>query len=102
MSDTSMDSVGATPVTIFGRTYQLRGDEDGGYLEELASIVDAKMAEVSEATGTADTLKIAILASLNIADDYLKACEDGTSSESKGVDKRLARMISLLDEALVG
>ncbi len=102
MSDTSLDSVGATPVTIFGRTYHLRGDEEAAYLEELASIVDAKMTEVAEGTGTADTLKIAILASLNIADDFLKAYDDGTSHEGKEADKRLARMVTLLDEALAG
>ena len=103
MSDAATEGVGATPVTIFGRTYHLRGDEEGAFLEELASIVDAKMNEVAEATGTADTLKVAILASLNIADDYLKACDGGTSQSQGGkeADKRLARMVTLLDEALV-
>ena len=91
---------GSTAVTIFGRTYHLRGDGDGEYLTELADVVDRKMREVAEATGTADTLKVAILASLNIADDYLKAGRDGLASGDASREKRLARMVALLDEAL--
>jgi cell division protein ZapA len=97
---------GPTAVTIFGRTYRLRGDGDDGYLKELAELVDGKMREVEAATGTADTLKIAILASLNIADDYLKASQgEGTALPRKSDadrERRLARMVTLLDEALAG
>ena len=90
----------STAVTIFGRTYHLRGEGDSEYLIELADIVDRKMREVAEATGTADTLKVAILASLNIADDYLKASREGVASGDAAPEKRLARMVALLDEAL--
>lgn len=88
------------PVTIFGRTYQLRGGGEQAYLEELAEFVDGKMREIAEGTGTADTLKLAILTCLNIADEYL-AGESQSPSQRKGAeDKRLARMVTLLDEAL--
>lgn len=90
----------STAVTIFGRTYHLRGEGDSEYLIELADIVDRKMREVAEATGTADTLKVAILASLNIADDYLKVSREGLASGDAAPEKRLARMVALLDEAL--
>jgi cell division protein ZapA len=87
-------------VTIFGRTYHLRGGGDGAYLAELADLVDRKMREVAEATGTADTLKVAILASLNIADDYLKASREGGASTDVDSEERLTRMVALLDEVL--
>jgi len=90
----------STPVTIFGRTYHLRGGGGTGELAELAELVDRKMREVAEATGTADTLKVAILASLNIADDYLRASRDGGPSSDGIPEKRLARMVAMLDEAL--
>ena len=92
----------STSVTIYGQTYHLRGNGDPTYLEELASIVDAKMREVAEATATADTLKVAILASLNIADEYFGAGRTPSSSRDADGDKRLARMVTLLDEALAG
>jgi len=89
-----------TPVTIFGRTYYLRGDEDPGYLAELASEVDRKMREVAEATGTADTLKVAILAALNIADDCMQARR--AAGIPAGTEERLQSLVTLLDEALAG
>jgi len=92
----------STPVTIYGQTYHLRGNGNPTYLEELASIVDTKMREIAEATATADTLKVAILASLNIADEYFGAGRTPSSTRDADKDKRLARMVTLLDEALAG
>lgn len=86
-------------VTIFGRTYQLQGEEDAAYLERLAAIVDRKMSEVAEATGTADTLKVAILASLNIVDDYLKAGGPATDG-SPELGSRITQLVARLDAAL--
>lgn len=89
-----------TAVTIFGRTYHLRGESDSEYLSELAELVDGKMREVTEETETADTLKVSILASLNIADDYLRASRGSPASSNKAMNKRLAKMVAVLDEAL--
>ena len=95
---------GPASVTIFGRTYRLRGDGDTEYLRRLAELVDEKMREVESATGTADTTKIAILASLNIADEYLKAGRHAGASadreDGEERDRRLGRLVALLDEAL--
>jgi len=91
-----------TTVKIFGQTYHLRGTEDEAYLNELASLVDRQMRDVVEATETADTLKVAILAALNIADDYLQARRGNEVPLDRETDRRLARMVTLLDEALVG
>ena len=93
----------ATTVRIFGQTYHLRGaEEDEAYLNELASLVDRQMREVVEATQTADTLKVAILAALNIADDYLQARRGNEVPLDRQTDRRLARMVTQLDEALAG
>ncbi|MFC2173566.1 cell division protein ZapA [Acidobacteriota bacterium] len=58
-----------TKVEIFGRLYNLRGEGDSSYLIQLAAYVDQKMRQVAKTTGTVDTLKVAILAALNIADE---------------------------------
>ena len=104
MSDVGTTDRGqsATAVTIYGRTYHLRGDGDQAYLEELASLVDSKMREVADVTSTADTLKVAILASLNIADEYLKASASSAPRETREAGRRLARLVTRLDEALAG
>ncbi len=87
----------ATPVTIYGKTYHLRGGGDSGYLHELAQELDRQMREVAETTGTADTLSVAILAALNIADECLQARRGPVS---KDTERQLGRWVSLIDDAL--
>ena len=99
MSKTAAEREDVTPVTIYGHTYHLRGNEDGAYLVELAALVDRKMREVASATGTADTLKVAILSALNLADDCIQA-RRGVAPVQETADPRLARMVSMLGEAL--
>lgn len=101
MGQLGLEDSRPTPVTIFGRTYHLRGGGDPHYLSELASEVDRKMREVAQATGTADTLKVAILAALNIADECLRARSDVPAGCGDD-EARLVRLVSLLDEALAG
>ncbi len=56
-------------VEIYDQAYNLRGVEDEEYIRELAAYVDAKMREISEATHTVDSLRLAVLAALHIADE---------------------------------
>ena len=59
-----------TTVEIFGQTYNVRGEGDPNYLTELARFVDSRMREVAAKVATVDPMKIAILAALNIADEF--------------------------------
>ena len=69
--DTKYDSApGSTVVEIFGQTYNVRGDGDPDYLTELAQFVDSRMREVAGQVATVDPVKIAVLAALNIADEF--------------------------------
>ncbi|HKR62110.1 MAG TPA: cell division protein ZapA [Thermoanaerobaculia bacterium] len=69
--DAKYDSANAsTGVEIFGQTYNVRGDGDPDYLLELARFVDTRMREVAAQVATVDPMKIAILAALNIADEF--------------------------------
>src|ERR1700687_578718 len=56
-------------VEIFDQAYNLRGS-DADYILKLAEYVDAKMRAVSEQTATVDSVRLAVLAALNIADEY--------------------------------
>jgi cell division protein ZapA len=55
-------------VDIYDQVYHLRGT-DTDYIQRLAQIVDAKMRAVSAHGGTVDSLRVAVLAALNIADE---------------------------------
>jgi cell division protein ZapA len=57
-------------VEIYNQTYNIRSDGDSEYLIKLAEFVDSRMREISSGTLTVDSLKVAILAALHIADEY--------------------------------
>ncbi len=57
-------------VEIYNQTYSIRSDGDNQYILDLADYVDSKMREISSGTLTVDSLKVAILAALHIADEF--------------------------------
>jgi cell division protein ZapA len=85
-------------VEIFDQGYNLRGT-DPDYILKLAEYVDAKMRAVSEQTHTVDSSRLAVLAALNIADEFhlLKRKLDGGTPEGS---KRTRQLIQALDEVL--
>jgi len=56
-------------VEIYNQTYNIRSDGDSEYLTKLADFVDSRMREIASGTLTVDSLKVAILAALHIADE---------------------------------
>jgi cell division protein ZapA len=85
-------------VEIFDQGYNLRGS-DAEYVLKLAEYVDSKMRAVAEQTHTVDTARLAVLAALNIADEYhlLKRNQDGGAVEYL---KRAHHLVDALDEVL--
>ncbi len=86
-------------VEIFDQAYNLRGS-DPEYILKLAEYVDTKMRAVAEATNTIDTVRLAVLAALNIADEYhllKKKLEQGSTS----YQKRAHLLADALDEVLL-
>ncbi len=61
---------GSVRVEIYDQTYQLRGS-DPEYIGKLADYVDTKMRIIAQQASTVDSLRVAVLAALNIADEYL-------------------------------
>ena len=59
-------------VEIYGQTYNVRGEGDPAYLTELAQIVDSRMREIAPQVATGDPTRIAILAALNLADEFTR------------------------------
>lgn len=82
---------GRVDVEIFGKVYTVRGDKDPEYVRRVAEFVDRKMREISQVTDTVSTSRIAILASLNIADELMTLLEE--SEELKVRMRKLTRQI---------
>src|ERR1051325_6664489 len=82
-------------VEIYNPTYSLRSDGDNDYILELAEYVDRKMREISSGTFTVDSLKVAILAALHIADEYyqLKHAQAQTDAQLAARSSECAAML---------
>ena len=105
--DTSSDSAGGVPrdgknvvqVQIPGQQLPLRTEADPKYAIELAEFVDGKMREVTKMLPVASVSKVAILASLNIADELFKERANKQRTGSDYQDKA-AHLMRRLDEIL--
>ena|SRR5579863_10510531 len=85
-------------VEIFDQAYNLRGS-DAEYILKLAEYVDRKMRAVAEATNTIDTVRLAVLAALDIADEHhllLRKVEGGATD----YQRRAHLLVDALDEVL--
>ena len=89
------DASGYITVSIYDQTYHLRG-QNPDHIRQLADLVDSKMRAVAAQGRTVDSLRVAVLAALNLADEL---------SQTSGVDAtqgriRAAHLQSMLDEIL--
>lgn len=89
-----------TPVEIFGGVYHVRGDDETGYLQSLADLVDRKMREVAEHV-KGDTARIAILAALNLADELFQI-QSRQEGERVEIREKVAALTEELTQALEG
>jgi cell division protein ZapA len=88
-----MEANDSTTVEIFGQTYNVRGEGDPNYLTELARFVDSRMREVAAEVATVDPVKIAILAALNIADEFSRY-RNAWVGKTEELSERLSKVIS--------
>ena len=92
-------------VEIYDQTYHLRG-QDPAYIQKLADLVDAKMRAVASHGATVDSLRVAVLAALNIADELLTLEQRHTALTGKveasqsALQTRAHSLTGLLDEVL--
>ncbi len=89
---------GSVRVEIFDQVYNLRGS-DADYIVKLAEYVDGKMRAVSEQTSTVDSVRLAVLAALNIADEY-HLLRRRMEKPSPDAQQRASKLASALDEVL--
>ena len=97
----SMEASSSSPtirVEIYNQTYNIRSDGDTEYIIQLAEFVDSRMREISSGTLTVDSLKVAILAALHIADELhrLKNMHEQADSQLASRSAECAEMLDRL------
>ncbi len=88
-------------VDIHGQRYAIRSALDGAYVCELAAYLDEKMRLAAAELQSADTMRIAVVAALNVADELFRARADSRGVEGRLLD-RTAEIERLVDAVLAG
>jgi len=94
-----MDETRVVTVEINGMRYPIRSQLDPAYVADLAAYVESKMQLAARESPAGDTLKIAVLAALNIADECFRARQEG-SAHRQDFTQRARELERMLDLAL--
>lgn len=86
-------------IEIYDQTYNINSGENEEYAKELAAYVDTKMREIAEATRMVDSLKVAVLAALNISDELLTLRRRQRELEGP-LRQRVEKCVALVERAL--
>jgi cell division protein ZapA len=86
-------------VEIRGQRYPIRSNLDASYVSGLATYVDEKMRAASDTTPSGDSLRLAVLAALNIADELFR-CQDVEQARRGALAERAEALERLVDAAL--
>lgn len=92
-----MSAKRTVPVTIQGKQYRIRAEADGESIERAALLLDETMEKVRARSGTADSVDVAVLAALNLA-NLLTA--ERASDGAPGTGQRVLELIRLVEAAV--
>ena len=87
-------------VEIHGQRYPIRSSLDAEYVLRLAAYVDQKIAAAADSTPSGDSLRLAVLAALNIADDLFRMREANRARDSQ-IAERASELEQLVDRVLM-
>lgn len=88
-------------VRIYGQDYTIAGDRDEETIRRIADYVDEKMREVGRNFATNAQGSLAVLASVNIADEYFRAKEEieELTAAKEQLEKDAQHYLKMWDEA---
>lgn len=83
-------------VSIMGQKFMIKSESDEDYVLQVAQFVDRRINEVMQNTRSVASLNVAILAAMNIADEYFKYQRDKQDKLNK-VEKKVTDLVELID-----
>jgi cell division protein ZapA len=88
-------------IDIQGQSYAVRSELDPAYIGRLAAYVDEKMQQAASEVASADSMRIGVIAALNLADELFRARSVSAGIESQ-VLARTATIERIVDAVLGG
>ena len=95
----SMTGKSTEKVEIFGQEYKIKGAGNPQYIHKIAGYVDKKMREIAHSSGIMSQSRIAILAALNIADEFHQEKEEKEKIQLEA-QSQAAKLGELLDDKI--
>ncbi len=89
----------AVRVEIFDQEYRVKGSLDPEYLDVLAKYVDGKMRSIATRSHNVDSVRVAVLAALNIADEYHQM-KSKYETAAEQVERKVGECTEVLDQFL--
>jgi cell division protein ZapA len=86
-------------VEIYDQSYNVNAEGNEDYIREIAAYLDGKMRDVAESTRMVDSVKVAVLAALNITDE-LFAVRSRQDEMEGPLRKRVEKCVALVEKAL--
>ena len=86
-------------VEVHGQKYPIRTELDPQYVEDLARFVEARMALAARSSPSSDAVGLAILAALNITDEFFRT-KSALNASSGTLSARAEAMEKIVDQAL--
>ena len=86
-------------VEIYDQVYNVAGDLEADYVSQLAKYVDARMRQIARGTGAVDSVKVAVLTALSIADE-LHTLKQSREKNERALRSSAERCLKLIDRAL--
>lgn len=83
-------------IKVMGQKLVIRSDSDEDYISRVADFVDSKIQEVTKTSNTVTSLNIAILAAMNIADEFLRYKHE-KEKQAQDAEKKIRGVIELIE-----
>lgn len=86
-------------ITLMNQKFHLKSDSEEKHVRKVADYVNRKIFEIQEKTHSVSSLNVALLAALNIADDYFKIKGSGKGKDNEAKNK-VKEMLNIIDRCL--
>jgi cell division protein ZapA len=87
-------------VEVYGYTFNVKSELGSEQIQDIADFVDEKMKDLATKLRVASTSRLAIMAALNIAEEYYRLKSE-QNALNKAIDEKSAELIQLVDESII-
>ena len=88
-----------TSVEVYGYTFNVKSDLNRKQVQEIAEYVDAKMKDLAAKLKVSSTSRLAVMASINIAEEFYRLKSE-QNELSEAIEEKSARLIQLVEDSM--